>query len=683
MAFNDVANRDGNEPVNSMWIEDKRKLCRTLDARSLWRDLACNKDLKIAQEDVFILSQKEAVYSPTEGLLHIMANKRTTMLNLFFYLKEANLLSAMEIVKKYVPVQYHVYLQPDPMIFDQSMTTNPVGLKPAVPPPLVEVDVCAAPQRLRLPQDHDSLSGDDTFGGSLPALNSTQRRAAYTIIATRNFDIKELQDATENFADKYLISKGAYAAIYEVNILNTKFAAKVYSMDYSSVLSDLQDTRLHNHENIVPITGKCFSGDHCIVLYELMTNGSLRALLDSAGVLNMDTRVDILRDAARGLQYLHSNKPPLLHRNIKSKNILLDNAYKAKLSDFGMAVHANKSDSVSSSQHYTHFSTRQDTSVLQRSKGYCAKEVHSGRFSEKTDTYAFGVVILEVCTGKPAHDPNKSIGDQELVNFVENHVSSTEDALQLADTSCRWAEQTYIDLFDLAQQCVAEKAKCRPTMNLVYQKLDDIANDRPTAVYDSDSITAHPHRTEVGDSSVDIVGDLRPLQQYHTDYAQSAPSAAAIGHAYVNHLPAGPGFLGQSLPAQLPDHAWPIRSQVSETNSSISDLDLSSIPGDQSSLPEPNGSLNASSTGVRDREVKQEPTEYIENPLSIQSIQSSDFSNLSSELAEQNLSEYLQMDTQPDHESSSDETESNELDPSLAEEVAKLCLSCVEPPDNE
>ncbi|KAF6039815.1 hypothetical protein EB796_001896 [Bugula neritina] len=232
------ANRDGTESISTMWVEDKRLLCRRLDAKHRWKDLASHQDLRLTQDDVLLLSQASPRESPSEGLFNRMAEKRTNMLELYEYLHQADLLAVMNIVQKYIPPHYHVSSETD-MLHDPLGEGNSLAPPvPAPPPPLSPLPAAnQSPMSLLAPQDfhqaglHNSLPGlslDDSGHSIQQELDSMQIRAAHTIMATRNFDIADILKATNDFDEQYMIAKGAYSSVYKVNLMNTDFAAKVY-----------------------------------------------------------------------------------------------------------------------------------------------------------------------------------------------------------------------------------------------------------------------------------------------------------------------------------------------------------------------------------------------------------------------------------------------------------------------
>lgn len=123
--------------------------------------------------------------------------------------------------------------------------------------------------------------------------------------------------------------------------------------------------------------------------------------------LDWSTRLKIATGAARGLQYLHEVKPPVIYRDLKSSNILLDNEFNPKLSDFGLAKLGPTGDS-------THVSTR-----VMGTYGYCAPDYYmSGKLSVKSDVYSFGVVLLELITGRKAYDMSREEGERSLILWV-------------------------------------------------------------------------------------------------------------------------------------------------------------------------------------------------------------------------------------------------------------------------
>uniref|UniRef100_A0A1D1YJL0 non-specific serine/threonine protein kinase n=1 Tax=Anthurium amnicola TaxID=1678845 RepID=A0A1D1YJL0_9ARAE len=165
------------------------------------------------------------------------------------------------------------------------------------------------------------------------------------------------------------------------------------------------------HKNIVKLWCCCTHGDCRLLVYEYMPNGSLGDLLHSSkgGLLDWPTRYKVALDAAEGLSYLHHDcAPPIVHRDVKSNNILLDAEFGARVADFGVAkaVEAGGGKGANKSM-----------SVIAGSCGYIAPEyAYTLRVNEKSDIYSFGVVLLELVTGKPPIDPE--FGEKDLVKWV-------------------------------------------------------------------------------------------------------------------------------------------------------------------------------------------------------------------------------------------------------------------------
>ncbi|XP_033148747.1 probable serine/threonine-protein kinase PBL23 [Brassica rapa] len=170
---------------------------------------------------------------------------------------------------------------------------------------------------------------------------------------------------------------------------------------------------LLHHQNLVNLVGYCADGDQRILVYEYMQNGSLEDHLlelvrNKKKPLDWDTRMKVAAGAARGLEYLHETAdPPVIYRDFKTSNILLDEEFNPKLSDFGLAK-------VGPTGGETHVSTR-----VMGTYGYCAPEYAlTGQLTVKSDVYSFGVVFLEMITGRRVIDPTKPTQEENLVTWV-------------------------------------------------------------------------------------------------------------------------------------------------------------------------------------------------------------------------------------------------------------------------
>eukprot|EP00252_Welwitschia_mirabilis_P017499 TRINITY_DN3877_c0_g1_i1.p1 TRINITY_DN3877_c0_g1~~TRINITY_DN3877_c0_g1_i1.p1 ORF type:complete len:326 (-),score=61.72 TRINITY_DN3877_c0_g1_i1:801-1778(-) len=237
------------------------------------------------------------------------------------------------------------------------------------------------------------------------------------------FTYKQLQAATGNFSSSNIIGNGGFGSVYRgVMQDGTKVAIKL--LDHASKQGEHEFrvevdvlSRLHS-PYLLGLVGYCADHDRRVLVYEYMPNGSLQEHLYSDGSpgtppkLDWETRMRIALDAARGLEYLHEYvDPPVIHRDFKSSNILLDGNYHAKVSDFGLAK-------LGSEKAGGHVSTR----VL-GTQGYVAPEYAlTGHLTTKSDVYSYGVVLLELLTGRVPVDMKRPPGQGVLVSWVTSHL---------------------------------------------------------------------------------------------------------------------------------------------------------------------------------------------------------------------------------------------------------------------
>ncbi|RZB76352.1 Receptor-like serine/threonine-protein kinase NCRK isoform D [Glycine soja] len=296
------------------------------------------------------------------------------------------------------------------------------------------------------------------------------------------FSFAELENATENFSTSNLIGLGGSSYVYRGRLKDGSNVAVKRIKDQRGPEADSEFfteiellSRLH-HCHLVPLVGYCseLKGKNVqrLLVFEYMTNGNLRDRLDGILGQKMDwsTRVTIALGAARGLEYLHEAAAPrILHRDVKSTNILLDKNWQAKITDLGMAKNLRADD---------HPSCSDSPARMQGTFGYFAPEYAIvGRASLESDVFSFGVVLLELISGRqPIH---KSAGKEEsLVIWATSRLQDSRRALtELADPQLNgnFPEEELQIMAYLAKECLLLDPDTRPTMSEVVQILSSIS----------------------------------------------------------------------------------------------------------------------------------------------------------------------------------------------------------------
>ncbi|XP_039020108.1 probable serine/threonine-protein kinase PBL23 [Hibiscus syriacus] len=239
---------------------------------------------------------------------------------------------------------------------------------------------------------------------------------------------------------------------------------------------------LVQHPNLVNLIGYCADGDQRILVYEYMPNGSLENhLLDLAPgeqPLDWHTRMKIAVGAAKGLEYLHDfADPPIIFRDFKASNILLDESFNPKLSDFGLAK-------LGPTEGKEHVSTR-----VMGTYGYCAPEyAMTGKLTTKSDVYSFGVVLLEMISGRRAIDLERPIEEQNLVAwaepfFKEKKFTSMADPLLEGNYPLKGLCQALA----VAAMCLQEDAETRPLIADVIMAIEYLARPKENENIDAES----------------------------------------------------------------------------------------------------------------------------------------------------------------------------------------------------
>ncbi|XP_010273357.1 PREDICTED: wall-associated receptor kinase 2-like [Nelumbo nucifera] len=286
------------------------------------------------------------------------------------------------------------------------------------------------------------------------------------------FTEEELKKATNNYDETRILGRGGYGIVYQGFLPNNRKVAikKSKIMDENQVeqfINEVVVLSQINHKNVVKLLGCCLEAEVPLLVYEFITNGTLFHHIHDEGhkySISWDDRLRIASETAAALAYLHSAaSPPIIHRDVKSANILLDDNYMAKVSDFG-ASRLIPSDKI------------QVTTLVQGTLGYLDPEYfHTSRLTEKSDVYSFGIVLVELLTGRKALDFDRPENEKNLATHFVTSMKEENVLVILEDRVLQEASEDQLkEVTNLANRCLSVKGEERPTMKEVAMELEGL-----------------------------------------------------------------------------------------------------------------------------------------------------------------------------------------------------------------
>ncbi|KAK0580316.1 hypothetical protein LWI29_000611 [Acer saccharum] len=307
-------------------------------------------------------------------------------------------------------------------------------------------------------------------GGFLLQTQLSERSG--TCNTARIFGAEELKKATNNFDEKRIIGRGGYGTVYmgfltDSNPVAIKKSKIVDQSQIEQFINEVTVLSQINHRNVVKLLGCCLETEVPLLVYEYVTNGTLFEHIhnnDNAPTIPWETRLRIAAETAGVLSYLHSAAAtPVIHRDVKSSNILLDDNFTAKVSDFG----ASK---------LVPMDVTQLSTMVQGTLGYLDPEyLHTSQLTEKSDVYSFGVVLVELMTGKKVLSFDRPEEERSLVMYfifslkggslfemLENSIVNDDNTEQMREVA------------ELARRCLQVKGEERPTMKEVAMELEGL-----------------------------------------------------------------------------------------------------------------------------------------------------------------------------------------------------------------
>ncbi|XP_062008525.1 probable LRR receptor-like serine/threonine-protein kinase At1g05700 [Rosa rugosa] len=303
----------------------------------------------------------------------------------------------------------------------------------------------------------------------------------------RRFTYSELVKITNNFAS--IIGRGGFGRVYHGTLKNDiQVAVKLLTSSSRQGSKEFQNEvkllMTAHHRNLVSLIGYCDEGDTMALVFEYVANGNLQQHLSdlTLDVLTWKERLQIAVDAARGLDYLHNGcKPPIVHRDLKASNILLNEKLQAKIADFGLSK-------VLATESATHISTDAKGTFGYLDAEYC----NTGQLNKKSDVYSFGIVLLELITGRAPIirdvEPFPIHICQWVTPIYENmEIEKIVDS-KIQGTYNNFSAQKAIEI---AMACVRSSAIQRPEISSVYVELKgcleiEMTSDQVTTVTEID-----------------------------------------------------------------------------------------------------------------------------------------------------------------------------------------------------
>nr|GMD31597.1 calmodulin-binding receptor-like cytoplasmic kinase 2 [Ipomoea batatas] len=351
------------------------------------------------------------------------------------------------------------------------------------------------------PPDSKDSSFDDSNSFKAPSVSPgvghERRRSSSSSLSRSNYEnsniltevkeagsgrytMEEIYKATKNFSPSLKIGQGGFGMVYKgcledgtlvaVKRVKTNIYDKHLGAEFRNEVETLAKIE---HLNLVRFYGFLEQEDEKIIVVEYVSNGTLREHLDClrGNVLDLATRLDIAIDVAHAITYLHMyTDHPIIHRDIKSSNILLTENCRAKVADFGFARLAADSETGA-----THVSTQ-----VKGTAGYLDPEyLRTYQLSEKSDVYSFGILLVELVTGRQPIEPSRNINERitarwAMKKFSEGDATLTLDIRLERSAANIWATE---QILGLALQCLAAHRHDRPAMKKCAETLWSIRKD--------------------------------------------------------------------------------------------------------------------------------------------------------------------------------------------------------------
>ncbi|KAI5580800.1 hypothetical protein BDE02_08G177300 [Populus trichocarpa] len=366
----------------------------------------------------------------------------------------------------------------------------------------------------------------------------------------RKFTFNDLKLATRNFRPESLLGEGGFGCVFKGWIEENGTAPVKPGTGLTVAVKTLNHDGLQGHKewlaevnylgdlvhpNLVKLIGYCIEDDQRLLVYEFMPRGSLENHLFRRSLpLPWSIRMKIALGAAKGLAFLHEEaERPVIYRDFKTSNILLDADYNAKLSDFGLAKDAPEGDK-------THVSTR-----VMGTYGYAAPEyVMTGHLTSRSDVYSFGVVLLEMITGRRSMDKNRPNGEHNLVEWARPYLGERRRFYRLIDPrlqghfSIKGAQKAA----QLAAHCLSRDPKARPLMSEVVDTLKPLPNlkDMASSSYyfqtmQGDRVGSSPNAKNGVRSQAGLLS--RNGHQQRSFSIPQGPHASPFHHQYPHQSP--------------------------------------------------------------------------------------------------------------------------------------------------